>query len=125
MARKLYTVTAPDGTTLTHTTSDHCSHTVAVIGLMRLRKRLPKSNPDDPNEEPQFERFKAWVMIGTSDNQRSAERLATSQGYRNVTEEVRYYPVQGVLLKKNAGTTLDGDDDEPTQVPVAVNLDDI
>lgn len=128
MARLSYTVTAPDGTVLTRTTADHCEHTVAVIGYMRLRKRLPKIQEDDPNEEPRFEKFKAWVFIGTSENESTAKRLAECQGYRNVTEEVRYLPVTGVLVKKNAITSHIEDDEEglvTSSTVQAVNLDDI
>lgn len=128
MARLSYTVTTPDGVVHTRTTADHCEHTVAVVGYMRLRKPLPKLNPEDPHEEIRYDRFKAWVLIGTSENQRTAERLAACQGYKNVTEEVRYIPVQGVLVKKHGATSHIEDDEEGlvSATPVqAVNLDDI
>lgn len=128
MARRVYTVTAPDGSILTHTTPDHVDHTVAVIGYMRLRKRLPKINEEDPNEEIQFERFKSWVMIGTSQDQAKAEQLAKVQGYRNVTEEVRYIPVVGVLPEKKTGESAQEDEElEPvgaaSATPQVTDLD--
>lgn len=125
MARLLHTVTAPDGTVFTKSVPDHCEHTVAVVGYMRLKRQLPKLNPDDAKEEPRYEPFKAWVLIGTSANQQSAERLAACQGYRSVTEQVVYLPTTGVPIRKNAGTTLDEDDDAVAQATTVVNLDDI
>lgn len=93
MARLVADVTAPDGTPFTVTLPEHYEHTVAVLGFMRLRRRLPKLNPDDEHEEQEFERFKAWVVIGTSGDAAQAQRLIECQGYRNVTEETVVIPI--------------------------------
>lgn len=124
MARLLHTVQAPDGSIFTKSVPDHCHHTVAVLGYMRLRKALPKLNPDDPHEETRWERFKAWVLIGTSENQLGAEHLAACQGYRNVTEQVVYVPTIGVPIKKNAASVDHDEDGAPATVGAqAVDLD--
>ena len=121
MGRIYFQVTAPDGTVLKADTADHNTHTVAVIGLMRLRKPLPKVNEKDPNEEVQYDRFKAWVMIGTAANMQRAERLAKCQGYKGVTEEVQFLPVVGFTKQKTAGEVEDADGDEVP--PVACSQD--
>lgn len=93
MAKAIYHVTAPDGTPLSREAGSDETHTIAVLGLLRLRKPLPKINPDDPSEETRYNRFKSWVLIGTAADQKAAEILASCQGYRNVTEETRFLPV--------------------------------
>lgn len=90
----IYRVQAPDGTPLFRVTPYHVEHTLAVLGYMRLRKELPKINPKDPDEEPRYERFKQWILIGTAEDEIHAQRLSEIQGYKNVTEEVIFLPVQ-------------------------------
>lgn len=93
MARLVADVTAPDGTPFTVTLPEHYEHTVAVLGYMRLRRKLPKLNPNDEHEEEQFDRFKAWVVIGTAENESGAQKLIGCQGYRHVTEETVIVPI--------------------------------
>ena len=120
MARLLYSVQDPEGRTLTTTTPDYCVHHVAVIGYMRLRKALPKLLPDDPKEETRYTHFKAWVLIGTAETQAKAERLAVCQGYRGVTEEVRYMPVEGVPIVAAASVHVE---DTSSALPQPVQKD--
>ena len=98
MAKVIYHVTAPDGTPLSREAGSDTTHTLAVVGLLRLRKPLPKINPDDVNEAVRYDRFKSWVLIGTVADQKSAETLVACQGYRNVTEETRFLPVTAEVV---------------------------
>lgn len=116
MARNRYTCTAPDGTTLECTSPDYVEHAVVLIGLMRLRKALPKINPDDEKEETRYERFKSWIMIGGAPNEAKAQQLAATQGYRGITEETRIIPVVPIRITKAVGEAEDGD--EPLKVVV-------
>lgn len=93
MTRLVADVVAPDGTPFLIHLPEHYTHTVAVLGYMRLRRRLPKLNPDDEREEQQYDRFKAWVVIGSSENELTAQTLIACQGYRGVTEETVVVPI--------------------------------
>jgi hypothetical protein len=86
-------------------------HTVAVVGYMRLRRPLPKMNEDDDNEEVRYDRFKSWILIGTSGDQKSAQNIADTQLYRNITEEVRFLPIVGVPKAPKAGSPAEEDED--------------
>lgn len=114
MARNRYTCIAPDGTTLECTSPDYVEHTLAVIGLMRLRKPLPKINPDDDTEEVRYDRFRQWIMIGGAKDMQTAQKLADSQVYRNITDEVQFLPVTAIKVVKGLGETED--DEEPLKV---------
>ena len=92
MAGTIAEVTAPDGTPFIIPLPDYYAHTVAVLGYMRLRKRLPKINPDDENEPVNYEKFKAWIVIGTAEDMPKAQHLADTQGYRGVTEKTVFLP---------------------------------
>lgn len=116
MARNRYTCIAPDGTSLECTSPDFVEHTVVVIGLMRLRKALPKINPDDDQEEVRYDRFKSWIMIGGAANEAKAHQLAASQVYKNITEEIRIIPVTPIKVTKSLGA--EEDDEEPVKVVV-------
>jgi hypothetical protein len=113
MARNRYTVTAPDGQILECTSPDYVEHNVVVIGLMRLRKPLPKINPDDEAEETRYDRFRSWIMIGGAENEAKAEKLAASQVYHNITDEIRIIPVTATKVVKGVG-----DEEEPLKVVV-------
>ena len=82
---KNYIAIAPDGEIHPLDPPEH--HFLAVFGYMRLRKVLPKQNPDNSAEEPQYDRFKAWVLIGTTEDRKHADRLIGHQQYKGVTEE--------------------------------------
>ena len=99
MARHIADVTAPDGTPFIAVLPEHYTHTVAVLGYMRLRRPLPKKNPKDEHEELQYDRFKAWVLIGTAENEARAQQLIAIQGYRGVTEETVVVPITPRLSK--------------------------
>ena len=73
---KNYMAVAPDGEIVMLDPPEH--HFLAVFGYMRLRKLLPKENPDNPGEEPRYDRFKRWVLIGTVENQKWVDRLIGS-----------------------------------------------
>lgn len=123
MAKLIYRAIAPDGTPMEKVVPDHCIHTVMVVGYMRLRKPLPKKNPDDETEEVTYERLKRWILIGTSENQKAAERLAGCQGYRGITEQVVYLPVVGEPYHSGKpapgrkGATHEDDDDIESSDP--------
>lgn len=93
MAKVIYRVQAPDGSQLSQVVGDDPPRTLAVLGLMRLRKPLPKINPDDASEVIRYDRRKAWVLIGTVTDERGAQTLIKCQGYRGITEETRVVPV--------------------------------
>jgi hypothetical protein len=116
MARNRYTVTAPDGQILECTSPDYVEHNVVVIGLMRLRKPLPKINPDDEAEETRYDRFRSWIMIGGAENEAKAEKLAATQVYRNITDEIRIIPVTATKVVKGLGEVED--EEEPLKVVV-------
>lgn len=114
MARNRYTVTAPDGTSLECTSPDYVEHNVVVIGLMRLRKPLPKVNPDDDQEETRYDRFRSWIMIGGAANEAKAQQLAASQVYKNITDEIKVIPVTATKVTKGLGEEEGGE--EPLKV---------
>jgi len=89
----IYECTAPDGTPVRKITHDYIEHTVAVLGLMRLRKPLPKLDPEDKDEEPRYEKTRLWILIGTAESQARAEQLAACQALNGITEEVVYLPI--------------------------------
>ena len=120
MARHIYQVTAPDGTTLVHTTRTDVVNSWAVIGLLKLKAPLPKVNPDDKTEEVRWERHTRWIMIGTTPTEARAKNLAVSHGYVGAQEDFRIIPVVPTVSKgKRPGAAADEDEDE-TPAPVAI-----
>ena len=94
MARHTTQVVAPDGSVHPVVFPQYYVHTRAVLGYMRLRRALPKINPDDEHEEVRWEKFKAWVLIGSTTNDAQAQDLILRQGYRNVTEQTVVIPIE-------------------------------
>jgi hypothetical protein len=92
MAKPTATVIAPNGAPITFPLSENYTHTLAVLGFMRLRRSLPKLDIKDENEEVRYYRFKDWVFIGSAATPAQAQRLIESQGYKGVTEETIVIP---------------------------------
>lgn len=89
MAKLIYHIPFPDGTSTTKITPDHVLHTHAAVAFMKLRRVLPPLNPDDPNEEPRYHRFKAWVLLGTTDKPGILKDLLEKPFYKESTLETR------------------------------------
>jgi len=95
MARLVYRVPLPNGKVAEKVTPAYVEHSIAVIALLKLKRRLPPLNPDDKAEEPRYHRHQDWVLIGTTDTQRRADSMAENHGYVSSVVETRFVPVVG------------------------------
>lgn len=120
MARLRYRVTAPDGTSLERNMPDYVIHHWAVIGYMRLRHILSDKQLDEGVE---YNRFKAWVMVGTTETHEKAEALIETQAYKNVTEETLILEVTGELVVGDFHGRRKGiEEDEDSVAEVAASI---